>query len=229
MSGIHLQDAGVTLSGSVILHPINVHLTERRIALLGRNGAGKTTLLRLLAGLQPATSGRVTIEGADPSDRRAMLSAIGILFQNPDHQIIFPTVEEELAFGLRQMGRKDALEAARAALAAEGRADWADRPVSTLSQGQKQFLCLLAVLLMQPKTILLDEPFAALDLPTRLRLRRRLDALPQRLITITHDPASVAGCDRVLWLDGGRIVANGTPEAVLPPFMSEMERLGAEP
>jgi len=228
MNGIELQAASVGVSGQILLHPLTLYLTERRIAILGRNGAGKTTLLRLMAGLMPPTTGTVTVEGADPADRRAMLGAIGILFQNPDHQIIFPTVEEELAFGLRQMGHADPDGTARAALAAEGRADWAGRPVSTLSQGQKQYLCLLSILLMGPKTILLDEPFAALDLPTRLRLQRRLAALPQRLVTITHDPASVMGCDRVLWLDGGRVLADGAPDAVLPPFMAEMERLGAE-
>nr|WP_249218769.1 ABC transporter ATP-binding protein [Falsirhodobacter algicola] len=220
-----LQGAEVTVQGHRLLQPLTLHLTERRIAVLGRNGAGKTTLLRLLAGLQPASAGTVQVEGADPADRRAMLGAIGILFQNSDHQIIFPTVIEELSFGLRQMGRPDAEETARAALAAEGRADWADRPVSTLSQGQKQYLCLLSILLMAPQTILLDEPFAALDLPTRLRLRRRLADLPQRLITITHDPASVEGCERVLWLEGGAIRADGPPAAVLPDFVAEMERL----
>ena len=228
MNGIELEQAGVVLQGRTLLHGMTLHLTERRIAILGRNGAGKTTFLRLLAGLQPPTAGKVRVEGADPADRRAMLGAIGILFQNPDHQIIFPTVEEELGFGLRQMNHPGPAAAVRTLLHAEGRADWAERPVQTLSQGQKQYLCLMAILLMEPKTILLDEPFAALDLPTRLRLQRRLAALPQRLITITHDPASVQGADRVLWLEEGRIVADGLPDAVLPPFLAEMERLGRE-
>ncbi|MDB6452184.1 energy-coupling factor ABC transporter ATP-binding protein [Falsirhodobacter sp. 20TX0035] len=228
MNGIHLEQAGVVLQGRTLLQPMTLHLSERRIAILGRNGAGKTTFLRLLAGLQPPTTGTVKVEGADPADRRAMLGAIGILFQSPDHQIIFPTVEEELGFGLRQMNHPDPAGAVRALLQAEGRADWAERPVQSLSQGQKQYLCLMAVLLMAPKTILLDEPFAALDLPTRMALQRRLAALPQRLVTITHDPASVHGADRVLWLEEGRIVADGPPDAVLPPFLVEMERLGRE-
>lgn len=228
MNGIELEQAGVVLQGRTVLQPMALHLTERRIAILGRNGAGKTTFLRLLAGLQSPTTGKVMVEGADPADRRAMLGEIGILFQNPDHQIIFPTVEEELGFGLRQMNHSDPAGAVRALLATENRSDWAERPVQTLSQGQKQYLCLMAILLMGPKTILLDEPFAALDLPTRLRLQRRLAALPQRLVTITHDPASVHGADRVLWLEDGRIVADGPPDDVLPPFLAEMERLGRE-
>jgi biotin transport system ATP-binding protein len=167
------------------------------------------------------------VDGIDPArDRKAMLSRLGILFQNPDQQILFPTVAEELAFGLAQQGHRDAETQARAALATEGRADWADLPVSTLSQGQRQWLCLLSVLLMRPGTILLDEPFAALDLPTAARLTRRLATLPQRLITISHTPAAVATCDRLLWLDAGRIRADGPPAAILPAFTAEMTRLG---
>ncbi|OZA18569.1 MAG: cobalt ABC transporter, partial [Rhodobacterales bacterium 17-64-5] len=166
--GIKLLAARVSLGGRVILHPLTLDLTERRIGILGRNGSGKTTLLRLIAGLIAPDQGQVLVEGVDPcSDRPAALAALGILFQNPDHQILFPTVEEELSFGLVQQGlpQAQALARAHATLQDEGRAHWARAPVSTLSQGQRHYLCLLAVLLMTPRTILLDEPFAGLDLP----------------------------------------------------------------
>lgn len=228
-AGIILQGAGLTIRGRVILSDLSLTLTERRIGIVGRNGSGKTTLLRLIAGLVAPTMGTVRVEGIDPArDRKAMLARLGILFQNPDHQILMPTVAEELAFGLRQMGRRESEAVARAALVAEGRTAWADQPVSTLSHGQKQWLCLMSVLLMNPATILLDEPFAALDLPTEARLTRRLAALPQRLITISHAPAAVAGCDRVIWLDGGRIQADGPAAPVLAEFTKAMARLGAD-
>ena len=226
-SGIVLRGASFAIRGKPILSDLTLTLNEPRIGILGRNGSGKTTLLRLMAGLVAPTSGSVTVDGIDPArDRKAALSRIGILFQNPDHQILFPTVIEELAFGLRQQGHGDAELRARAALAAEGHADWADRPVSSLSQGQRQWLCLLSILLMTPRTILLDEPFAALDLPTAARLSRRLAALTQRLITISHAPAAVATCDRLLWLEAGRIRADGAPDEVIPAFTAEMARLG---
>ncbi len=228
-NGIILEAATVTLSGRVVLDRISLNLTEPRVGILGRNGSGKTTLLRLIAGLIAPDNGRVRIDGIDPwTDRKATLAALGILFQNPDHQILFPTVEEELAFGLVQQGQTQADATARAhrALADEGRAHWAKVPVSTLSQGQRHYLCLLAVLLMQPGTILLDEPLAGLDLPTQTRLARRFAALPQRLVTITHDPATLAGADRVIWLEGGRIAADGPPAAVIPAFTSEMAKVG---
>lgn len=229
-TGILLDAASLTLGGRLVLDRIDLHLTEPRVGILGRNGSGKTTLLRLMAGLVAPDQGRVRIDGIDPfADRKAALAALGILFQNPDHQILFPTVEEELAFGLVQQGlpQAQATEAAHAALRAEGRAHWAKAPVSTLSQGQRHYLCLLAVLLMQPRTILLDEPLAGLDLPTQARLARRFAALRQRLVTITHDPATLAGADRVIWLEGGRIAADGPPDRVIPAFAAEMARIGA--
>lgn len=230
-TGLTLTKACVTLQGRAILHDLTLDLTERRIGIIGRNGSGKTTLLRLLAGLIAPTSGTVQVAGLNPArDRKAMLGALGILFQNPDHQILFPTVIEELTFGLRQMGQTaaDATAQAVALLASEGRSGWRDVPCHHLSQGQRQYLCLMAVLLMQPDTLLLDEPFAGLDLPSQIRLARHFATLPQQLISITHDPATVQSCDRVLWLEAGRLQADGPPGVVLPEYIAQMERIGGQ-
>jgi biotin transport system ATP-binding protein len=226
---IILTAASVTLQQRQILPPLTLSLTEARIAIIGRNGSGKTTLLRLIAGLTPPTTGTVHVHGAPADDRRAMLPRLGILFQNPDHQILFPTVAEEIAFGLRQMGQSapDARAAAFDILAREGRSTWADAPTHTLSGGQRHYLCLMSVLAMAPKTILLDEPFAGLDVPTQSRLTRRLAALPAQIITISHDPASAGGAGRVIWLEGGRIRADGPPDTVLPAFHAHMQHVGA--
>ncbi len=228
-TGIALSGVGYAVQGKQVLRDVSLSLTARRVGIVGRNGSGKTTLLRVMAGLAAPTSGTVRVAGLDPAHaRKAMLSAIGILFQNPDHQIIFPTVEEELAFGLRQMGHTvDAARAeVQAMLLAEGRTHWASAPVATLSQGQKQWLCLMAVLLMRPETLLLDEPFAALDLPTQARLARRLADLPQRVVVISHDPAAVAGCDHVIWIEDGAVAMEGAADRVLPAFRAEMARIG---
>lgn len=228
--GIVLTGARVVLAGNPVLTDLTLTLSESRIGILGRNGSGKSTLLRLIAGLISPSAGEVRVDGIDPfADRKGALAAIGILFQNPDRQILMPTVEEELAFGLIQQGlaRDAAMARVLEALAQDGRVHWARLPVTALSQGQRHYLCLLSVLLMQPRTILLDEPLAGLDLPTQARLTRRFATLPQRLVTITHDPASLAGCDRVIWLDEGQVRADGPPAAVIPAFNAEMAKIGA--
>lgn len=229
MDPIRLSALSYAVQGKTLLDGVDLTFSARRIGLIGRNGSGKTTLLRLIAGLIAPSAGTIRLGSIDPfADRKAALAKIGILFQNPDHQILFPTVEEELAFGLVQQGQTQAaaLLAANARLQAENRADWAKRAVSTLSHGQKQWLCLQAVLLMQPETLLLDEPFAALDLPTEARLRRQLDRLPQRLITIAHRPQDLADCDEVLWLEGGQVTRFGAATGVLRQFSADMARLG---
>ena len=224
---ITLTNASYTVQGKPILHDLTLTLTEARIGILGQNGSGKTTLLRLLAGLIAPTSGTVRIGQTDPAkDRKATLTQIGILFQNPDHQILFPTVEEELAFGLTQQNHPNPAQAVAELLAAEGRTHWARAATHTLTHGQRHYLCLLAILLMNPAILLLDEPFAGLDLPTQTRLMRRLQALPQQVITISHDPAAVAGADRVIWLDNGGVRADGPPARVLPDFTAAMAKLG---
>jgi len=228
---IILNDVRYAVADRPILKGMTATLHERRIGIVGRNGSGKSTLLRLMAGLLSLTQGTITVSGVDPArDRKTIISRLGILFQNPDHQILFPTVEEELGFGLAQLGRgkADTKQAVETLLAAEGRSHWAKAATSALSQGQRQYLNLLSILLMEPETILLDEPFSGLDLPTQLRLTRRLASLPQRLITVTHDPAAVCGCDRVLWLEDGRIHRDGPGADVTEAFRRRMIELGEQ-
>ncbi len=230
--GILLEDIALTRADRPVLAPLTLTLTERRIGIVGRNGSGKSSLLRLIAGLQAPDRGRASIDGTDMlADRAGAIRRLGILFQNPDHQIIFPTVEEEIAFGIRQLGgpRAEAREKARTVLATHGRESWAERQTQTLSQGQRHYLCLMAVLAMDPAVILLDEPFSGLDIPTTMQLHRALDGLSQQIVLVTHDPAQIAGFDRVLWLEEGRIEADGPADTVLPAFTARMQALGEAP
>ena len=223
---IQIQSLSCQYGDKTVLDTITLESTEARVGIVGRNGSGKSTLARAISGLLRPEQGRILINGVDVlNDRKSALSAVGILFQNPDHQIIFPTVEEEISFGLRQLGQSKADATARTGetLANFGKSDWAKRPVSTLSQGQRHLVCLMSVLAMAPSVIILDEPFSGLDIPTTRALQKRLNQLDQTLIHITHDPAVIAHYDRVLWIEGGKIIADGAPETVLPEYLRVME------
>ncbi|WP_438988060.1 ATP-binding cassette domain-containing protein, partial [Marivivens donghaensis] len=106
---IQIQSLSCQYGEKTVLDAITLELTEARVGIVGQNGSGKSTLARAISGLIRPEQGRVLINGIDVlNDRKSALSAVGILFQNPDHQIIFPTVEEEISFGLRQLGHSKA-------------------------------------------------------------------------------------------------------------------------
>lgn len=222
---------GVTYApeGVPVLTDISLNASERRIGIVGRNGSGKTSLARVLAGLIEPHKGQAVIGGVDVvKDRKAALRQVGILFQNPDHQIIFPTVEEEIAFGLTQLKQppQEVSATVTAILESFGRAHWAKAAIHQLSQGQRQLVCLMSILAMQPRLIILDEPFAGLDIPTMLHLSRILQDLEAHLVHITHDPAHLVGYDRVIWIDDGRIHRDGDAETIAEAFVTRMEQLG---
>ncbi|MBT9386009.1 energy-coupling factor ABC transporter ATP-binding protein [Pseudooceanicola sp. CBS1P-1] len=226
---LRLEQVSCRIGPRAVLEGLELDLRFRALGVVGRNGSGKSTLARLLAGLMAPDAGQLRLCGVDvAADRAAALSTVGILFQNPDHQIIFPTVLEEVAFGLRQQGlrRRDADDAARAVLAAFGKAAWEEAPVSTLSQGQKSLVCLMSIVAMRPRVLILDEPFAGLDIPTKAQLMRYLGRYHGSVIHVSHAPEDLADCETVLWLEQGRIRDVGASGTVLPAYLAEMTRQG---
>tara|TARA_R110002072_G_scaffold131196_2_gene270582 strand:- start:986 stop:1711 length:726 start_codon:yes stop_codon:yes gene_type:complete len=227
---IELDHVFYTPDGAGVLHDVTVQASERRIGIVGRNGSGKTSLARMLAGLVTPTSGTAAIAGINVAkDRKTALTHVGILFQNPDHQIIFPSVEEEISFGLKQQGQSAVQAAENTGLILQqfDRLHWAKAAIHQLSQGQRQLVCLMSILAMKPRLIILDEPFAGLDIPTTMHLSRLLEGLDAHLVQITHDPAHLAGYDRVLWVDEGRIIHDGAADQVTAAFQTKMKLLGS--
>ena len=153
---------------------------------------------------------------------------IGMMFQNPDDQIIFPTVEEELALGLPGLKKREALQKAREFLAQRGLSDWAQHAISALSQGQRQHVCWLTLLLAGPATLLLDEPYASLDLPGQARLAHDLNQSDRQLIVSTHLLDHVRTYPRVLWLDQGQVRADGNGPDVCAAYEAHVRQLIAE-
>ncbi|MFN7168905.1 MAG: energy-coupling factor ABC transporter ATP-binding protein [Pannonibacter sp.] len=224
--------SGVSLlrGGKTVLSDLDVTLSERRIAVIGLNGSGKSSFVRLINGLLLPDAGEVRIYGANTRDVRPDLPRhVGFVFQNPDHQAIFPTVAEEVSFGLTQLGedRASARKGALTFLAQHGCSALADRPFHDLSEGQKQLVCILAVLVMRPDLVVLDEPFSSLDGLATRQLMRRLAGLPQKLVMVSHDLQLIQGFDRVLWIEAGRLRMDGEPGTVLPAYVADIERRAA--
>ena len=205
-----------------VLADIDLVLAERRIAVIGANGSGKSTFARLLNGLVVPSEGRVRIDGLDTrKDAKAVRRRVGFVFQNPDHQIVLPTVEEDLAFGLRNL-KLPAPEIARridAALARYGLAALRNRSAHLLSGGEKQLLAIASVVVMDPRYIVFDEPTTLLDLRNAHRIARVIAELAQTAIVITHDFALIEGFDRVLVFDRGRVVADDAPKPAVGRYL----------
>jgi sulfate transport system ATP-binding protein len=194
------------------------------VALLGPSGCGKTTLLRIIAGLEQADGGVVVLDGEDTSSKHVRDRNVGFVFQ---HYALFRhmTVFDNVAFGLRMKPRSERLSKAHIADKVHGllklvQLDWlADRFPSQLSGGQRQRIALARALAVEPKVLLLDEPFGALDAKVRKELRRWLRRLHDELhitsIFVTHDQEeALEVADRVVLMNQGNVEQIGTPEEV---------------
>ncbi|MGV9663734.1 energy-coupling factor ABC transporter ATP-binding protein [Nocardia niigatensis] len=206
-----------------VLRGLDLRLSENRIAVVGSNGSGKSTFARLLNGLQVPTDGRVRVDGLDTRKQgRAVRKLVGFVFQDPDVQIVMPTVAEDLAFGLKHHGvaKAEIPDRVSATLAEYGLTAFRDHPAHLLSGGQKQLLAIAAVLSVGPKYVVFDEPTTLLDLRNKRRIARLLHELPQQLIVVSHDLDLLADFDRVLVFDEGRIVADGPPAECLARYVA---------
>ncbi len=224
---IRLEAVTLVRGDQRVFEGLTLSLQEARIGLIGDNGAGKSSLFRLISGLDQPEQGRVIVHGCDTqTDRRQLSQHVGLMFQNPDDQIIFPTVAEELVFSLTARGetRQAARQRARDFLAQRGLEAWAGRAIGELSQGQRQQVCLLALQISQPATLLLDEPFASLDLLSQARLAAQLEATGQQIIVSTHLLEHVYDFERVLWLEQGKVRADGPGREVCEAYAENVRQ-----
>lgn len=227
ISRISLNAVNLQRGSRQVFESLTLELHESRIGLIGDNGAGKSSLFRLIAGLDQPQQGNVRVHGFDTqADRHQLPRHIGLMFQNPEDQIIFPTVVEEVAFSLTARGlkRPAAREQALAFLQARGLGDWAGRAISELSQGQRQQVCLAALQIGKPSTLLLDEPYSSLDLPSQQRLSAQLRASDQQIILSTHVLDHLRDFERAVWLEQGRVRADGPAREVCEAYTDDVCR-----
>lgn len=191
-----------------------------RVVLVGRNGSGKSTLARVLNGSVRPRRGTLVLDGAAGPVRTELARAVGFVRQDPRNQIVSALVEDEVAFGPRNLGlaREEVSERVREALAATGLSSLGGRMTSELSGGQQQLLAVAGVLAMRPRYLVLDEAGSQLDEATRARLADIVDALLARgvgVLEVAHVPEAVFGATRVLVMSEGTPVCAGAPRDFL--------------
>ena len=200
------------------------------IAILGHNGSGKSTLAKHINAILNPTEGTVWVDGMDTSEEDKLWDirqTAGMVFQNPDNQIIGQVVEEDVGFGPENMGipTKEIWERVEESLKAVGMYEYRKYSPNKLSGGQKQRVSIAGVLAMHPKCIVLDEPTAMLDPSGRKEVIRAVRGLNQvegvTVILITHYMEEIIHADRVFVMDEGKIAMEGTPREIF----SQVEKL----
>lgn len=216
------------------LHGIDLEIEEGSfVAILGHNGSGKSTLAKLFNGILLPNEGRVLVDGIDTTHEDKLLDVrrtIGLVFQNPDNQIVANVVEDDVAFAPENLGVEPAEIRRRvdAALRTVGMYEYRLHAPHLLSGGQKQRVAIAGVLAMQPRCIVLDEPTAMLDPIGRREVISTVTRLCRdegiTVVLITHHMSECIGADRLIVMSEGNIIADGAPREVF----SQVELLQGE-
>ena len=200
------------------------------VAILGHNGSGKSTIAKQINAILEPTEGYLYVDGKDVSDPDKLWEvrqSAGMVFQNPDNQIIASVVEEDVAFGPENLGvpTEDIWVRVEEALRAVGMLEYRTHSPNKLSGGQKQRVAIAGIMAMKPKCIVLDEPTAMLDPNGRKEVIKTLHELNEKenvtVLLITHYMDEVIGADKVIVMDEGKIVMQGTPKEVF----SQVEKM----
>ena len=192
------------------------------ISLVGKNGCGKSTLAKLLNGLFEPSEGTVSVSGVDTSNEDTIFevrSKAGMVFQNPDNQMVATIVEDDVAFGPENLGVEpsEIIKRVDESLAAVGMSDYKNSTASRLSGGQKQRVAIAGVLAMKPEIMILDEATSMLDPDGReevMAVVKKMNDGGITIINITHDMSEVALSQRVIVLKEGEIIFDGKPNAL---------------
>ena len=218
---LKIDDLAVSYpDGTLAMHGVSLCLAQgSRTAVIGPNGSGKTTLLlAIMRGLH--FTGQIVVDGVVSTSRSAgeLRSRCGMMFQEADYQLFMPTLRDDVAFGPLNQGLSEsaAMERSRAAITHVGLAAYEHRSAHHLSGGQKRCAALATIIAMDVKLLLLDEPAANLDCPSRRRLIEILQARSEAMLLATHDLGMVRKlCQQVIVLDSGHLVASSPTEQML--------------
>lgn len=222
---IKIQAVSHRLGDRDILRNVNLQLSEQRIGIVGSNGSGKSTFARLLNGLLIPDRGDIWIDGLNTRQQaKAIRRRVGFVFQNPDNQIVLPIVEEDLAFGLKnlKLSKTEIADKVNRILQCYHLEHLRHQPTYSLSGGEKQLLAIASVLITNPRYIIFDEPTTLLDLRHRNSIQRVLWNLTQSIVVVSHDLDLLKNFDRILVFEAGEIIMDDSPAIALPHYMKLM-------
>jgi biotin transport system ATP-binding protein len=208
-----------------ILSDINITANQARIAIIGANGSGKSTFARMLNGLLLPTEGHVEILGLDvQTSVKEIRRQVGFVFQNPDNQIVYPIVSEDIELGLKGLNipKAERRMMVDEVLKRFNLLDLKSRSSHALSGGEKQMIALSSVLVMEPKIVVMDEPTTLLDLRNKNRVAKIIETLAQSIVLVTHDLDLISNFDRVIVFDDGKIVADDAPKQAVAWYKKQM-------
>ncbi|WP_170203837.1 energy-coupling factor transporter ATPase [Alkalicoccus chagannorensis] len=221
---VEMNDVRAGYDGTDVLHGINLTLEKGSFtAVTGHNGSGKSTLAKCLNGFVQPSTGTVRTCGFNPAEKTTqpqLRRRAGMVFQHPDNQIVAPTVADDIAFGLENAGipTEEMQERVAAAITRFGLDGFEDREPHRLSGGQKQRVALAGVTALRPELIILDEATSMLDPEGRVDMRHVIRQLAEdssvTVLSVTHEMEEAAEADRVLVLQDGHIVLDGSPRNV---------------
>jgi biotin transport system ATP-binding protein len=208
-----------------ILSDINITANQARIAIIGANGSGKSSFARMLNGLLLPTEGHVEILGLDvQTSVKEIRRQVGFVFQNPDNQIVYPIVSEDIELGLKGLNipKAERRMMVDEVLKRFDLLDLKSRSSHALSGGEKQMIALSSVLVMEPKIVVMDEPTTLLDLRNKNRVAKIIETLAQSIVLVTHDLDLISNFDRVIVFDDGKIVADDAPKQAVAWYKKQM-------
>ncbi len=221
---LEARNLHLSIETTTILDSVSAVFPPGEVTVItGPNGSGKTMLLTILAGLSTADSGSLLLDGEDfPGKGHVLGTRVGLVFQQPDLQIIEQSVEQEIRFGLGNLGlsREEQSRRLEDALGWSGLGDHRSQNPGTLSGGELRRLALASVIAMGANYVLLDEPFENLDYPGVVQTLEQILKLRERncaVVIVTHGlEKCLAHADRLILIKAGRIIADALPERVLP-------------
>lgn len=225
-----------TAGDKIALDNINLKISEGEfVAIIGTNGSGKSTIAKHFNALLKPTAGKVFVENLDTAEEKNLWdirAKVGMVFQNPDNEIVAAIVEDDVAFGLENLGIEPSEIRRRVDLALDtvNMAEYKKFSPSKLSGGQKQRIAIAGAVAMQTKIIVFDEPTAMLDPQGRqevLRTIKKLHAQGLTIILITHFMDEAAQADKIFVMERGKILMHGTPQEIFSD-VKEIKRLGLD-